>query len=154
VILPSAGKAVTANYSMPAPRREMVIEGTILLVDDEEAVIEFERDVLGGAGARVVTLMNWEDVKLRVISQRFDGIMMNGKMPGGCSPQQVYEWISANAPGLESHLLFTFSSIAEPEDRSFLQEKNIPYLVKPFEVGDLIAQARRLLQKAHAAVAR
>jgi PAS domain S-box-containing protein len=153
VILPSAGRAVTANYSAPVQRREMVIEGTILLVDDEEAVIEFERDVLGGAGARVVTLMNWEDVKPRVISQRFDGIMMNGKMPGGCGPQKVYEWISANAPGLESHLLFTFSSIAEPEDRSFLQEKNIPYLVKPFEVGDLITQARRLLQKAHAAVA-
>jgi hypothetical protein len=78
---------------------------------------------------------------------------MNGKMPGGCNPQQVHEWISKNCPGLESHLLFTFSSLAEPEERSFLQEKNIPYLVKPFEVGDLITQARRLLQKSHAAVA-
>ena len=28
----------------------------------------------------------------------------------------------------------------------------MPYLVKPFEVGDLIAHARRLLQKAQAAI--
>ena len=40
---------------------------------------------------------------------------------------------------------------AEPETRSFLQEKNVASLVKPFEVADLIAQARRLLPKALAA---
>jgi PAS domain S-box-containing protein len=153
VRLPSAGRAVTPDYGKPLQRREMVIEGNILLVDDEEAVIEFERDVLTGAGAQVVTLMNWEDVKLRLISQRFDAVIVNGKMPGGSNPQQVYDWISENCPGLQSHLLFTFSSLAEPEERSFLQEKGVSYLVKPFEVGDLIAHARRLLQKTHAAVA-
>ncbi|MGH9513358.1 MAG: GAF domain-containing protein [Terriglobales bacterium] len=153
VRLPSAGKAVAPDHATPLPRREVVIEGTILLVDDEEAVIELERDVLSGAGAQVVTLMNWEDVKLRLISQRFDAVMMNGKMPGGWTVRQAHEWISKNCPGLESHVLFTFSSVAEPEERSFLKENNIPYLVKPFEVGDLIAQARRLLQKTRAATA-
>jgi DNA-binding response OmpR family regulator len=29
----------------------------------------------------------------------------------------------------------------------------VPYLVKPFEVAELISQARRLLQKTHSAVA-
>src|SRR5438105_5369693 len=38
---------------------------------------------------------------------------------------------------LEKHMLFTFSSVLEPDIRSFLQEKNLPYLVKPFEVADL-----------------
>jgi DNA-binding NtrC family response regulator len=131
----------------------MLIEGTVLLVDDEEAVIEFERDVLAGAGAQVVTLMNWDEVKLRLVNQQFDAVIMNGKMPGGSNLQEVYEWISKNCPGLESHLLFTFSSLTEPEERSFLQENNVPHLVKPFEVGDLIAHARRMLQKTQAAVA-
>jgi two-component system NtrC family sensor kinase len=152
VRLPSAGKAVTPA-DKPAPRREVLIEGTVLLVDDEEAVIEFERDVLAGAGAQVVTLMNWDEVKLRLLNQQFDAVIMNGKMPGGVSVEQVYEWISSNCPALESHLLFTFSTLAEPDERAFLQEKNIPHLVKPFEVGDLIAHARRMLQKTQAAVA-
>jgi len=150
--LPSAGKAVTPA-AKPAPRREVLIEGTVLLVDDEEAVIEFERDVLAGAGAQVVTLMNWDEVKLRLLNQQFDAVIMNGKMPGGVSVQQVYEWISNNCPALKSHLLFTFSTLAEPDERTFLQENNIPHLVKPFEVGDLIAHARRMLQKTQAAVA-
>jgi transaldolase/glucose-6-phosphate isomerase len=65
----------------------------------------------------------------------------------------VHRWIAENRPGLEKHLMFTFSSALEPEIRDFLHHNNIPYLVKPFEVGDLISQARRLLQKTQSAVA-
>jgi hypothetical protein len=48
-------------------------------------------------------------------------------------------------------LLFTFSSLAEPEVRTFLEQNHIPFLVKPFEVGDLISHARRMLTKSKAA---
>jgi hypothetical protein len=55
---------------------------------------------------------------------------------------------------MENHILYTFSNGIEPaEGRSFLQGNNIPYLVKPFEVGELITQARKLLQKTQAAAA-
>ena len=55
---------------------------------------------------------------------------------------------------METRVLFTFSnSIEQGETRTFLQENSVPFLVKPFEVGDLIAQARRLLQKEQAAAA-
>ena len=43
--------------------------------------------------------------------------------------------------------------VADPETRAFLLENNVPCLVKPFEVADLITHARRLMQKAHAASA-
>jgi DNA-binding response OmpR family regulator len=51
-----------------------------------------------------------------------------------------------------SHVLFTFSN-SPSDERAFLQQNNVPYLVKPFEVAELITQARKLLQKAHAAAA-
>jgi hypothetical protein len=54
---------------------------------------------------------------------------------------------------MEKHLLFTFSSVAEPDIRTFLLEKSVPCLVKPFEVADLINHARRLMQKSQAASA-
>jgi DNA-binding response OmpR family regulator len=54
---------------------------------------------------------------------------------------------------MEHHTLFTFSNVEQSDDRQFLQENHIPYLVKPFEVATLISQARRLLQKAQAAAA-
>jgi DNA-binding response OmpR family regulator len=53
---------------------------------------------------------------------------------------------------MEEHVLYTFSNSVDPGDgRTFLQENNISYLVKPFEVAELISQARKLLQKAQAA---
>jgi len=85
--------------------------------------------------------------------QSFDAIIIDGKAQGNGSAREVHAWLAENCPGMEKHLLFTFSSVAEPEVRSFLQEKNVPCLVKPFEVADLITHARRLMQKAQAATA-
>src|SRR5207247_7489004 len=54
VRLPSAGHAVTPEeITTSVQKRASALHGTILLVEDEEAVLEFERDVLSGAGAEV-----------------------------------------------------------------------------------------------------
>ena len=150
--LPASSKAAPAEAT-PAPRREVLIEGKVLLVENEEAVLEFERDVLAGAGARVTTFTNADDAKNRLKEETFDAVIIDGKMPGGWGAQEVCGWLAENVPGMEKKVLFTFSSMVEPEMRAFLQEKNLASLVKPFEVADLINQARKLLQKTHAAAA-
>jgi DNA-binding response OmpR family regulator len=98
--------------------------------------------------------MNLEEVKTRLRAETFDAVILNGRMPGGWSPQDAHRWIGAACHGLEKRLMFTFSSIAEGDVRNYLQENGIPSLVKPFEVADLIAQARRLLQKSQVATAK
>ena len=151
--LPTAGQAAPGEKDSPAPKRVVAIEGRILLVEDEEAVLEFERDVLAGAGAQVVTLMSGDEAKARLTSEKFDAIIINGKMQANWDAPEVYRWICENCPDMEKHLLFTFSSVAEQEIRTFLHDRNVPCLVKPFEVADLISQARRLLVKTQAATA-
>ena len=137
---------------VPMRPHEGAISGRVLLVEEEAAVLEFERDVLAGAGAAVVTARNSEDVKTRLLSEPMDAVIMSGKMPGEWNAKESYTWLKTNCPGMESHVLFTFSNGMDQNDaRSFLQENNVPYLVKPFEVAELIAQTRRLLQKAQAA---
>ncbi len=128
-------------------RREFVLAGRVLLVEDEEAVMEFERDVLVGAGAEVTASMSLEDTKEKLRIGSFDVIVMNGRMPGGCSAREMYEWIAQNCPGLEKGLLLTFSSVTDPQTRSFLQEHGVPSLAKPFEVADLISHVRGLSQR-------
>ncbi|MCU1300170.1 MAG: multi-sensor hybrid histidine kinase [Candidatus Sulfotelmatobacter sp.] len=150
----AAVNAVAEAAPVLAPRREGAIQGRVLLVEEEEAVLEFERDVLIGAGAHVVTASRSEDVKTRLLSEPFDLVIMNGKMPADWNAKEAYGWIIQHCSEMEKHLLFTFSSSVEQADeRTFLQEKNVPYLVKPFEVAELISQSRRLLQKAHSAAA-
>ena len=93
-------------------------------------------------------------MKTRLLSEAFDAIIMSGKMPGQWNAKESYPWLKENCASMEAHILYTFSNSVEPGDgRSFLQENNVPYLVKPFEVAELISQARKLLQKAQAASA-
>ncbi len=155
VRLPMAvADAAEEAASTAPPRREGAIQGRVLLVEEEEAVLEFERDVLTGAGANVVTATKSEDVKTRLLSEPFDAVIMNGKMPADWNAKEAYLWLKQHCSHMENHMLFTFSNgVEQGDERGFLQENNVPYLVKPFEVADLIAQARRLLQKAHAATA-
>jgi len=136
----------------PARQHEGAISGRVLLVEAEEAVLEFERDVLAGAGAAVVTARTSQDVKTRLLSEQFDAIIMNGKMPGEWDAKESYAWLQKNCEHMQGHILFTFATTVEQsEGRGFLQENSVPYLVKPFEVAELIAQTRKLLQKAQAA---
>jgi two-component system NtrC family sensor kinase len=152
--LPASGHVLETEPVTATARREMAIEGRVLLLEDEEAVLEFERDVLVGAGAQVVALMNVEEAKNRLRAESFDAVIMNGRMPGGWSAQDAHRWIGVACPGLEKKMMFTFSSIADQEIRNYLQANGIASLVKPFEVVDLISQARRLLQRMQAAVAK
>jgi len=151
VALPPAEQQAASEPAPPAPRADRVLEGRVLLLESENAVLEFERDLLTGAGAEVVTATDEETMKSMLTSQSFAAIILEGKMSNGCTPVDLCRWISEHCGEMEKHLLFTFSTVAEAEVRSFLHEKNIPMLVKPFEVAELIAQVRRLTQKAEAA---
>jgi PAS domain S-box-containing protein len=155
VRLPAVAMAkVEAEAPKPAPRpHEGATHGRVLLVEEEEAVLEFERDVLAGAGATVVTAKTAQDVKTRLLSEAFDALIL-GNMPGEWTAQESYQWIAENCPGMKGHVLFTFSNGVETGNgRAYLQENSVPCLVKPFEVAELISQARRLLQPAQAAAA-
>ena len=88
--VPRLSPQVEAEAAKPVSRQhEGAVHGRVLLVEEEEAVLEFERDVLIGAGATVVTARNSQDVKTRLLSEAFDAMIMNGKMPGQWSAKRV-----------------------------------------------------------------
>lgn len=152
--LPSAGKPAAAPVEVaPVAKHEIGLAGRILLVEDEESVLEFERDVLTGAGARVTTATTIDKLKSILAEGSFDACILNGKLPGFASVEETYNWILESVPALEGHFLFTFASLTEPEVRSFLEQHHVPFLVKPFQIGDLIANARKLLVKTKSAKA-
>src|SRR5258708_8899011 len=134
VRLLASEKPALPETVVPA-RREALLAGRVMLVEDEEAVLEFERDVLVGAGAEVTTSMSVDDTRERLTRGSFDVIVMNGRMPGGCNAMEMYDWIAQNCPGLEKRLLLTFSTVTDPQTRTFLQEHGVPSLAKPFEVA-------------------
>jgi two-component system NtrC family sensor kinase len=151
ISLPVAKSAEDAARTVTTPKRaESLMSGRVLLVDDEESVLEFEREVLTSAGAEVTCLNNGDAAIERLKAESFDAIVLDGKMPGGWNGIDIYRWVVEHVPQQASQVVLTLSDVDEIGTRELLQQKKVPYLVKPFEVAELIAAIRRLTQQSQA----
>jgi DNA-binding response OmpR family regulator len=56
-----------------------------------------------------------------------------------------------NRPELVPRTVFVLSNVSDPAVRAFVDATKIFCLVKPFEVSDLLAVARRVLRRVKAA---
>jgi PAS domain S-box-containing protein len=134
-------------------RRESVLEGRVLLVDDEEAVLDFEREVLTAAGLSVVATTSGSGALECLEQQEFDAVFLDSKIPGEVSSEEVFRHIEQERPELLSKTVLVLSNVSDPGVRAFVDATRVFCLVKPFEVSDLLAVARRLLRNARAASA-
>lgn len=128
------------------------LRGKILVVDDEEAVLDLERELLTGAGAEVHCALEGTVAVRLLETQAFDAVVIDSKMPGEMDSADVYRWTLKNHPEMASRFLFTVSHATEPKVREFLEEHSLTHIEKPFQVSELISTLRRILgpQKAAA----
>jgi CheY-like chemotaxis protein len=112
-------------------------------VDDEDALLEFEREVLSGAGATVAAVTSGEAAIEKLRRESFDVIVIDGKMPGNWSATEIHAWLKENRPEMANRIVLALSDSSEERIRRFIQSNSIPCLVKPFEVADLLSTVRR-----------
>lgn len=143
-------KPVTENDRIVA-RRESRLEGNVLLVDDEEALLDFEREVFVAAGLSVVTTDNGARAIELLQEQDFDAVFLDSKIPGTWSSQDVYRYIEQERPHLVTKTVLVLSDVSDPDVKSFVDSTGILCLVKPFEISDLLTIARRVMKRARAA---
>ena len=132
-------------------RRETRLEGRVLLVDDEEAVLDFEREVLTAAGLEVVPTSSGAAAIERLQQEDFDAVFLDSRMPGQWSSEEVYRWIADSRPGLLARTILVLSNVSDPGTRVFVDATKVLCLVKPFEVADMLAVTRRVLRRVKAA---
>ena len=148
VRLPVAvGEKPVSERDRIVARRESRLEGNVLLVDDEEAVLDFEREVLTAAGLHVVTVSSGAEAVDCLKQEDFDVLLLDSKIPGTWSSEEVFHWIEQNRPELVPRTVCVLSNVSDPRVRAFVDATKIFCLVKPFEVSDLLAVARRVLRR-------
>ncbi|HZD93476.1 MAG TPA: ATP-binding protein, partial [Candidatus Sulfotelmatobacter sp.] len=143
-------KPVTERDRIVA-RRESKLEGSVLLVDDEDAVLDFEREVLTAAGLKVTTALSGADAIKKLNEEEFEAVLLDSKIPGEISSEDVFHWIEQNRTELVSRTVLVLSNVSDPSVRVFVDATRILCLVKPFELADLLAMTRRVLRRAKAA---
>jgi PAS domain S-box-containing protein len=148
VRLPMAvGEKPVSERDRIVARRESRLEGNVLLVDDEEAVLDFEREVLTAAGLHVVTVSSGAEAVEYLKQEDFDVLLLDSKIPGIWSSEEVFHWIEQNRPELVPRTVCVLSNVSDPRVRAFVDATRIFCLVKPFEVSDLLAVTRRVLRR-------
>ncbi|HYT94623.1 MAG TPA: response regulator, partial [Gemmataceae bacterium] len=131
-----------ASTSSPSPRWRS--SGTILLMDDEEAVRQVVQRALESAGFRVLAASDGpEGIDLfRRHSHEVVAVVLDLTMPRA-SGEEVFRALRLLRPDVRVVLLSGFN---EPEVANLFAEKGLAgFVQKPFRVDDLLAVLRRTL---------
>lgn len=150
VILPTAAaEQITQSHAgSRRPGQELQLHGRMLLVDDEESILELERQALIYAGVEVLAATNVGDAIARLESESFDVIIADAGIGGGWTAVDLHRWIAINRPGLEKQLVLTASTPGDPELRLFIEHTRTLCIPKPFTVAEFLDVARRALEAA------
>ena len=118
----------------------------ILLVDDEDSLLEFEREVLTGAGGNVTALKNGNEAIEQIERGSFDVLIFDGKMPGCYNGTELCRWLAEHRPQLLRRVVLTVSNAADPAVAECIGTYGVHCLTKPFQVADLFSACRGVLK--------
>ena len=120
-------------------------QGRILLVDDEDAVLDLEREILRPHFRTVYAVRNLREAILLLESEQFDLVVAEWKTNGDLPGREFYEWICRVRPELAHHLIFTMSGTITEESVSSEIRTACLFLRKPFRIDEFLTIVRRAL---------
>jgi signal transduction histidine kinase/CheY-like chemotaxis protein len=132
-------ESVQHNASKVSSRR-------ILIVDDEVSILDSLSRLLVKHGYGVDTVDNCLSALDMILSQRYDCILLDIKLPG-MSGIELYKEVKKTDASLVRKIAFITGNIMERETRQFLQENSVSYFAKPFEMKQLIKDLDIILSR-------
>ena len=112
----------------------------IVVVDDDDYVREVTEMVLAGAGHSVRATANGLEALRWLEEEPWDLLILDLQMPEIDGPA-LYREVLARWPRAASHVLFVSGMTERPPDRPL----DVPVLVKPFSLEELLAAVARVL---------
>ncbi|HPL63135.1 MAG TPA: PAS domain S-box protein [Syntrophales bacterium] len=142
--LPATGEKVQTG--MQTEEVSISGQGTILLVDDEAAVLEVERGMLESLGYTVKCAKNgMEAIRLyREAGREIDLIMMDVIMPG-LGGIEVLKEIRKMKPGARAMLASGYS--VDSEISGLIRAEAAAFIQKPFSISELSRKIREVLDR-------
>jgi two-component system NtrC family sensor kinase len=116
----------------------------ILVVDDEPEVATVIAESLAREGHTSDVAQNGAAALDMLKTRGYDLIVSDTKMPvlGG---EAFHAELARSFPQMIRRLIFLTGDVLSQEKREFLERAGVPFLVKPFDVGDVRQLVRRVL---------
>lgn len=133
---------------------ETLYKGSVLLVDDEDEVLDLEREILLARGFSVIVAHSGSEAQQCLEKHAVDLVITDVTMPGEISGRGLYEWILKNRPEMANRVVFTTSSAQRDEIKGLVTSDGNFIVQKPFAVETFSEAIQQVLRQAGAPVAR
>jgi PAS domain S-box-containing protein len=131
-----------------APAAEARLYGSVLLVDDEDAVLDLEQEILKGRCRSVRAVRSGREALEALQREQVDVVVTDMKMPGDVSGADIYQWIEQHRPELSSRVVFTLSNSPTEGFGEQVLKNGCAYVQKPFQVEDFLRALRQVMDSA------
>ena len=131
--------------SQRAQGHERSVAATILLVDQEEALLNLEQEVLVSSGATVKIARTSEEAIDILRRGAIDAVVCDVNLPGQTSTAGLYRWIQGSRPELAARIVFTASNGGDSAAQ-ILRSSGCYVLAKPFPVEELLRSIQSVLE--------
>ncbi|MDP3775791.1 MAG: response regulator [Gemmatimonadales bacterium] len=122
------------------------MKATVLIVDDEPAVLENCERLLRPHGLDCVTLPDSARFRDSFRATRPDVVLCDLKMPDLDGPG-FFQQITRRHPHLVSRVAFLTGDSLSPESHEFIDLSGAPCLAKPFSLGEVYDVIRGLTRE-------
>lgn len=122
----------------------MTAPGTVLLVDDEEALVRHLGRALREEGHEVVTATSVAEASRRLAARSFDVLVADNLMPGGTGLDLIRELQTAGADRPAVVMITAHASVESAIEAMRLGA--FDYLQKPFEIEELVVAVTRAIE--------
>jgi PAS domain S-box-containing protein len=141
--------------AVPVPAARPASSGIrVLLVDDEEAVVEVEREILCERGHSVEVATSMGGAIEALERGEVEVIVADYKVSGGPGGQELHRWVRRHRPALAERIIFTFADGQSDEAAHFLAASGCPSLHKPFRADQLLSAVQQAVDQRGASAIR
>jgi CheY-like chemotaxis protein/anti-sigma regulatory factor (Ser/Thr protein kinase) len=132
----AASEAVTGGKS--TSEKEIAPQGggkRVLVIDDEDAILDFVAEVLSADGFKVDTARDGNAALRQLREQRYDLALCDWKMPG-LNGQRLFERVQNDDPAAARRFVFMTGDVINKQVEVFLKEHQRICLPKPFSIAE------------------
>src|SRR4051812_1296322 len=100
---------LTAEEEQRVPSRNATGRSCVLVIQKNDAVVEFERSVLAALNAEVLTANNGSEAVSQLQSADVHAVILGDELDGEWRSKSLMEWIDEHRPDLKDRVLLTVS---------------------------------------------
>jgi CheY-like chemotaxis protein len=132
---------VTPATVAPPP----VAKARVLIVQKNEATLEFKKSVLSSLHADLVTTFTGADAIQLLQNEDVQAVIVDDELEGEWPGRKLYGWICEHRPDLRDRVLLTVSTKPKPEIQELIDETQVPHVSKPLQIVELFAGVQHIL---------